>query len=41
MPMVFAIFKTKKEAEAFGRRAFNNPKVKKVKDGWKVWNEKE
>jgi len=40
MPMVSATFKTKKEAEAFGRRAFKNPRVKKVGSKWKVWNEK-
>lgn len=38
--MISATFKTKREAEAFGNRAFKNPKVKKVKGGWKVWNEK-
>lgn len=40
MPMVYATFKTKKEAESFGKRAFKNPKVRKVKGGWKVWNER-
>ena len=40
MPAVFATFTTKKEAEAFGRRAFKNPKVKKVKDKWIVYNER-
>lgn len=40
MPMVFATFKTKKEAEAFGKRAYRNPKVKRMRNGWKVWNEK-
>lgn len=40
MPMVSAKFKTKKEAEAFGRRAFKNPKVKKQGSYWIVWNER-
>lgn len=40
MPMVYATFKTKREAEAFGRRAFKNPKVRKFGRRWRVWNER-
>ena len=40
MPMIYATFTTKKAAKAFGKRAFKNPKVKKVGKKWRVWNEK-
>ncbi len=38
MPMVSASFKTKKEAEGFGKRAFKNPKVIKRGNKWIVYN---
>lgn len=37
MPMVSASFKTKKEAVAFGKRAFKNPKVVKRGSKWIVY----
>lgn len=40
MPMVSASFKTKKEATAFGKRAFKNPKVVKRGNKWIVYNER-
>ncbi len=40
MPMVSATFKTKKAAEAFGKRAFKNPKVIKRGSRWIVFNER-
>jgi len=40
MPMVYATFNTKKEATAFGKRAFKNPRVVKSGKKWKVYNEK-
>ena len=40
MPMIYATLPTNKEAESFGNRAFKNPNIKKVKDGWMVWNER-
>lgn len=40
MPMVSASFKTKKEAVAFGKRAFKNPKVIKRGSKWIVYNVK-
>jgi|TARA_Y100000296_G_scaffold80463_1_gene106013 hypothetical protein len=39
MAIISATFPTKKEAIAFGKRAFSNPQIKKRKNGWVVWNE--
>jgi len=38
--MVFATFETRKKAMAFAKRAFRYPAVKKVKGGWKTYNDK-